>query len=167
MTIQNKHRGGDTPQRKEELCLFVCVRACVSGILNTSTYLPPPSPRPHALSLLLLLLNSHYKNSMPTPKLKPFLLSSLARMTSGRLKLISKRARGCAYTSPTPAAALGSSSLRLWIVLVRVDCVVELPSVDGAGRASRRPPLMKACSLRGVSLPTRGRGRSRLAPPAA
>ena len=37
-----------------------------------------------------------YKNSTPTPKLRPFLLSSLALITSGSEKLISNRAMGCA-----------------------------------------------------------------------
>lgn len=50
----------------------------------------------------------HQRKFIPMPNCNPFLPSSPFRKTSGSEKFSSNLATGCAYTSPNPAARLGS-----------------------------------------------------------
>lgn len=114
----------------------------------------------------------YYKKVRPTPKLRPFLPSSPLRMTSGSEKLTSNLAAGCAYTRPKPAAVLGRPLLRSLTAWAKLLCTsFELIACSLSCRVSlrarRRPALMNVWKRRGVSLPRRGRGKSREAPPAA
>ncbi|KAB8338811.1 hypothetical protein FH972_021755 [Carpinus fangiana] len=120
-----------------------------------------------------------YKKLSPTPRLMPFLASSPCRTTNGKLKFSSNRATGSAYTTPTPTAELGSpfaSSANVFCTLLCTSAaLMPAPFAPPAAAvplrpscsASSRPPLTNSCSRSGASLPARGNGSSRLAPPAA